>query len=217
VNEITSPSRNFVAPADIGSALYDDDVNAILRRILRQRRPDQPIAFYGSSSFLYWARICEDLRSFDVVNLGFGGGTYASALHYFDRLLLPLKPARVALYFGENDISNDGLTAASTFARFEMLIARIEASFGLIPIFCLSTKQSPAKWIYSDEVGAFNALVEQACSGKDHMTYVDVGSSLIGENGKPMSKLYVADRIHITDAAYARWAKILTETPGLLR
>jgi lysophospholipase L1-like esterase len=177
-----SPSE-FAAPADIGSALFDDDVNGILRRVIRQGRPDAPIAFYGSSSFLYWSRICEDLGSMQVVNLGFGGGTYASALHYFDRLLLPLRPARIVLYFGENDISNDGLTAASTFARFERLIAKIEA----------------------------------ACAGREHLTFVDVGSALIGENGRPMSRYFVADRIHITEAAYALWAKILTKTPGLLR
>jgi hypothetical protein len=161
-----TPHPDFVAPADIGSALYDDDVNAILRRVIRQGRPEQPIAFYGSSSFLYWTRIMEDLGSFDIVNLGFGGGTYASALHYFDRLLLPVGPARIVLYFGENDISNDGLTAASTFARFETLVAKIEASFGALPIFCLSTKQSPAKWIYADEVRAFNALVSEACAAR---------------------------------------------------
>jgi lysophospholipase L1-like esterase len=211
-----SPSE-FAAPADIGSALFDDDVNGILRRVIRQGRPDAPIAFYGSSSFLYWSRICEDLGSMQVVNLGFGGGTYASALHYFDRLLLPLRPARIVLYFGENDISNDGLTAASTFARFERLIAKIEASFSPIPIFCLSTKQSPAKWLYADEVCALNVAVEAACAGREHLTFVDVGSALIGENGRPMSRYFVADRIHITEAAYALWAKILTKTPGLLR
>lgn len=210
------PYSDFVAPADIGSALYDDDINAILRRVMRHGRPDQPIAFYGSSSFLYWTRIMEDLGSFDIVNLGFGGGTYASALHYFDRLLLPVKPARIVLYFGENDISNDGLTAASVFTRFEGLIAKIEASLGRIPIFCLSTKQSPAKWIYAEEVQAFNVLLQHVCAARDNLTFVDVGSALIGENGKPMSKLYVADRIHITDAAYALWARILKQTPGLL-
>jgi lysophospholipase L1-like esterase len=31
-----------------------------------------------------------------------------------------------------------------------------------------------------------------------------------------MGKLYIADRIHITDAAYALWARILKQVPGLL-
>ncbi|AYD03783.1 GDSL-type esterase/lipase family protein [Neorhizobium sp. NCHU2750] len=207
---------NFVPPADVGSALYDDDVNGIIRRALRLGRPEEPIAFYGSSSFFFWTRLCEDLGCLDAVNLGFGGGTYATALHYFDRLLMPLKPSRIVLYFGENDISNDGLTAHSTFARFEKLIEKIEASFGKIPVFCLSTKQSPAKWIYADEVRQFNALVAERCASAGHLHFVDVGSSLIGENGKPMSKYYVADRIHITEGAYGLWARILKATPGLL-
>ncbi|MBD8893672.1 GDSL-type esterase/lipase family protein [Roseibium litorale] len=206
----------FPPPTEVGSTLYGDDVEAIIRRIVRQGRPEDAIAFYGSSSFLHWTRLCEDLGTTRVVNLGFGGGTYATALHYFDRLLVPLKPARIVLYFGENDISNDGLTAESTYARFKMLIARITASLGKIPVFCLSTKQSPGKWIYAGEVSDLNQRIAAACETIDHLHFVDVGSALIGENGKPMSRYFIADKVHINDGGYAMWARILKSTPGLL-
>jgi lysophospholipase L1-like esterase len=206
----------FQPPADVGSTLFDDDVSAIIRRLIRQGRPDNPIAFYGSSSFLFWTRLCEDLGTTRAVNLGFGGGTNATALHYFDRLLLPLRPSKIVLYFGENDISNDGLTGRSTFTRFEALIARIRQSFGAIPVFCLSTKQSPGKWIYADEVNEFNTLVAAACASADNLHYIDICSVLMGENGKPMSRYFIADKVHVNDGGYGLWARILKQTPGLL-
>ena len=207
----------FEFPEDIGTTRYEDDVLAVLGALQRRRLPKQPIAFYGSSSFRFWQSMISDLDCADIVNLGFGGGTFRSGLHHFDRLLAPLQPKKVVIYFGENDISNDGLSAQSTLANMRALHERIRSEFPEARTFFLSAKQSPTKWPYHDVVTEFNACAKAYCAGTGDADFIDVTTPLLGEHGRPIGKLYVEDWVHLNALGYARWAKILLAHPGLFR
>ncbi|MWB78362.1 lysophospholipase [Pseudooceanicola sp. 216_PA32_1] len=206
----------YKAPEDIRTNRFEDDVTGLLTRLSRGGLPERPIAFYGSSSFRLWPSVNRDLGSLDIVNLGFGGGTYLSGLHYFDTLLAPLNPAKVVLYFGENDIANDGLTGASAFANFLKLQDRIGTAFPQAQLFVLETKQSPTRWIYADEVDTLNALQREWCEGRPDARFVATSAGLIGENGRPIGRYYEGDFIHLNASGYAIWADILRREPGLL-
>lgn len=203
------PGYEFAFPPDIQTAHYDDDVNAVLAQIRRRALPAAPIAFFGSSSFRLWHNMAEDLNSLDAVNLGFGGGTNASGLHYIDTLLTPLNPAKIVLYFGENDISNDGLSANTSFGHFKELYTQIRLRLPDAPVFFLSAKQSPTKWIYSDVVEQYNCIVEQYCRDQKSLTFVNVTDALLGENGRPIGSCYIGDGVHLSPTGYARWVHVL--------
>lgn len=196
-------------PENIGTQRYDDDLNAIFARLQKTPLPKNPIAFYGSSSFRFWTTMSDDLQTLDAVNLGFGGGTNASGIHYVERLLFPLNPVKVFLYFGENDIAADGLGADTTFAHFSMLLDRIREGLGDVPVYALSTKQSRTRWIYADSVDRYNHLVRARCAAETNTHFVDVGTPLLGEHGLPTGKYYIGDGIHLGAAGYRVWADIL--------
>lgn len=200
--------------SDIGTTRFEDDVLAAIRQIQNRPHCDNAIAFYGSSSFRFWQSMAGDLQCLDVVNIGFGGGTFASGIHYFNLLLAPLAPRKVVLYFGENDISNDGLTSLTTFAHFKNLVGLIDKTLGA-RIFVLSAKQGPTKWMWSDEIADFNARAEAFCQQRPHMRFIDVASILMGENGRPMARYFLPDLIHLNAAGYALWADILRNIEGL--
>ncbi|MBY5766979.1 lysophospholipase [Rhizobium leguminosarum] len=203
-------------PAPIATNRYEDDVIAVLASMERRGIPNDPIALYGSSSIRLWHTAAEDLGALNLVNLGFGGGTNASGLHYFEKLLKPLKPRKIVLYFGENDISLDGLTGRSAFENFLKLRERITDDLPEAKVFFLSAKQSPAKWLYRDEVDEFNALAQSWCEEQPHSCYIDTTTSLLGENGRPLGRYYSGDHIHLNGSGYAVWARILRAVPDLL-
>ncbi len=202
-------STSFKYPDDIGTARHEDDVANILTQRQQKPLPKNPIAFYGSSSFRLWQRMAQDLNSLDVLNLGFGGSTNASGLYHLDTLLTPIHPARVVLYFGENDISADGLSAQSTFDDLRALHQAIRQRLGSVPVFILSAKQSLTKWIYADVVFEYNQLMQAYCHHEANTHYVDVTSVLLGEHGRPMGKYYENDLIHLNAAGYQQWARVL--------
>jgi lysophospholipase L1-like esterase len=202
--------------AEWTTSRYDDDVFAIRGQVLRRRFASRPAVFFGSSSFRYWHRMAEDLGCLDLANLGFGGGTVESGLRYFDSLLGLVDPASITLYFGENDIANDGLDANSAFAAAQRLTRRIREVFGAVPIYHLSIKHSPARWIYADEFRAFNALRAESCAKGSDGVFIDVSSCLLGRHGRPIGRFYEADGIHLNAAGYAQWAEVIAAVPGLL-
>lgn len=203
-------------PNNIGTSRHENDIITVLARLERIGLPADPIAFYGSSSFRIWNSIVEDLGSFDVVNLGFGGGTCLSGIHYLDQLLTPLKSRRIALYFGENDIASDGLTARTTFKHLQDLRARISEKMPEAEVYVLLIKHSPARWIYRDEFEQVNHLVRDWCDGADKTNWLDPSAGLIGENGLPMFRYYLPDLVHMNAAGYAVWSGAL-KASGLFR
>ena len=207
--------HSYQFPDDLGTARHEDDVLAVLNRLKQRTVPAAPIAFYGSSSFRLWPGMAGDLNCLDVVNLGFGGGTNASGLHYLDTLLTPLRPAKVVLYFGENDISADGLSASSTLRNLRALHEAIRQRLEGVPVYLLSAKQSLAKWIYADVVAEFNELLRHYCEPLDDTHWVDVTTVLLGEHGRPMGRYYQDDLIHLNAAGYLQWARILRAQPHL--
>jgi lysophospholipase L1-like esterase len=206
----------FDFPSPLATNRFEDDVVAILARLQRGHLPARPIAFYGSSSFRLWGSMVQDLQCLDVVNLGFGGGTNLSGRHYAEKLLFPLQPDRVLLYFGENDIANDGLTGASTFSNLEALVGDIRKGLPKAKIFVLATKHGPTRWIYADEVDHYNKLAEDWCGASGQASFIDTSKGLIGENGRPMGRYYQSDFIHLNAGGYAIWADVLRGVPGLL-
>lgn len=181
-------------PASIGTNRYDSDIVAILTRLQRLGLPTDPIAFYGSSSFRMWNSLTEDMNSLDAVNLGFGGATFLSALHYMDQLLVPLKPQRTLIYFGENDIASDGQTAETAFRHFLTLTGRISETLPQTQLYILAIKPSPARWIYRDEFERFNRLTRDWCEKGTMVVWLDPNEGLLGENGLPRFGFYQPDR-----------------------
>ncbi len=203
-------------PVNIGTSRHENDIITILARLQRIGLPDNPIAFYGSSSFRIWSSVAEDLGSLDIVNLGFGGGTYLSASHYLHQLLVPLKPDRVVLYFGENDIASDGLKAQTTLRHLQDLRDRICRVLPRADVFVLAIKHSPARWIYRHEFDLFNRTARDWCNGRERTTWLDPNAGLIGENSLPMFRYYLPDLVHLNAAGYAVWSEAFRKTSGLL-
>ncbi|MBP2613119.1 GDSL-type esterase/lipase family protein [Agrobacterium pusense] len=203
-------------PASIGTSRHENDILTILTRLQRLGLPVDPIAFYGSSSFRIWNSIAEDLGTLDIVNLGFGGGTCLSAVHYMEKLLLPLRPRRVALYFGENDIASDGLKAATALQHLQGLRHRILQALPQTQVFVLAIKHSPARWIYRGEFDLFNRMAQDWCENSNDAVWLDPNAGLMGENGLPMFRYYLPDLVHLNTAGYAVWAEALRKTPALL-
>ncbi len=196
---------------------WEDDVLAVIKQTRRRRFQGRPIVFFGSSSFRYWMRMTEDLGRLDVLNLGFGGGTVESALRYFDRLFDGIDPAKIVLYFGENDVANDGLTAAQIMVGMGQLVKRIEERYGAVPLYYVSIKHSPKRWLYGEEFDRLNDALRADADATNNRRFIDLTSCLIGPNGRPIGRYYADDQIHLNATGYNVWRERLEATDELWR
>ncbi|MBL1241417.1 MAG: lysophospholipase [OCS116 cluster bacterium] len=190
---------------------YMDDVATLMAQIERRGKIENPIVLYGSSSFNYWHRMAEDLGSLSLINAGFGGGTYQGAFEHYSRVLKPLNPGQILIYFGENDIAADGNTAAQIFAQQQKFHQMLRADFPKTNIIYLGIKTGPSRWLWHNEYSKYNSLLATSLESDPQAQYLDIMSCLMGDNGLPMQKYFENDGIHVTPLGYALWVPILRE------
>ena len=188
---------------------YMDDVAGLMAQIERRGKIKNPIVLYGSSSFNYWHRMAEDLNNLSLINAGFGGGTYQGAFEHYQRVLKPLNPSQVLIYFGENDIASDGDTAQQVFAQQQKFHQMFRADFPSVKITYLGIKTGPSRWLWHNEYSKYNNLLATSLESESHAQYLDIMSCLLGDNGLPMQRYFEADGIHVTALGYALWVPIL--------
>jgi hypothetical protein len=123
---------------------YEEEVQFMERAAAAGPGPIRPVAFYGSSSIRLWSSLADDLGDVRIVNLGFGGSTLAACAHFFERLVVPRRPASLVLYAGDNDLG-DGRSARDVFGSFRALVDQLDARLGPIPFAFISIKPSPAR------------------------------------------------------------------------
>src|SRR5262249_50022244 len=151
--------------------------------------PQNAILFVGSSSIRLW-----DLpRSFpglDVINRGFGGSQLADSVHFAPRLVLKHKPRLVLLYAGATHPAADQ-APGRVLAAFKAFEKVVHAELPKTTIAFLSVKPSILRWKLIDKVRRANSLVEAFCKEGKGLCFIDVGTPLLGSDGKPKAELFL--------------------------
>jgi lysophospholipase L1-like esterase len=164
------------------------------------------VIFYGSSSWLHWQQMAQDLAPYKVLNRGFGGSTIPELSYYYDRIVKKHQPKALFIYAGENDLSSTNTkTAEQMLASYVKFVKQIRADFPQTKIYYVSMKLSPSRRIYWPEMRKGNQLVQQYAQQKN-MAFVDINPLLVDAHGRIRPELYTADSLHINQLGYNLYA-----------
>jgi lysophospholipase L1-like esterase len=173
---------------------------------------DQPppvggIVFVGSSSIRLWD-LAKSFPGRPTINRGFGGSELADSVQYADRLVIKHKPRTVVLYAGDNDIAH-GKAAEDVARDFGEFVKAVQAGVPGVKIVYIAIKPSLARWKLADEIKQANQLIAKACQADENLAFVDVWGPMLGEDGRPKKELFRADGLHLSEAGYKLWAKLV--------
>ena len=121
---------------------YAQEVETLTKR----DEPKGETVFYGSSTFTFWGhgKLKDDMAPMRAVNRGFGGSTAHDALHYYERLIPPLRPKILVWYEGDNDLAC-GYTPEEILELTSELFDKMRSDFPGIKFLIVSVKQSPCR------------------------------------------------------------------------
>ncbi len=165
---------------------------------------ERPIVFAGSSSFRLWTTLQADLLNAEIVNNGFGGSQYSDLIYYIDPLILNLKPGKLYIYEGDNDLA-EGENPDRVMEEAKLLFATIKSIIPDIQIYVLSAKPSPARWERKPSYSHLNMYMREYCEETEGIDYIDIWRPMLGPDGQPNPELYVEDGIHLTSKGYQIW------------
>jgi lysophospholipase L1-like esterase len=187
---------------------FEDAIAAFEAKDTIQPPPRNSIVFVGSSSFTNWTQLEADFAPLPAINRGFGGSYLSESVYYADRIITPYSPRAVVVYAGENDIGNR-MSGQHVFEQFQLLVAKVQASCPEAEFFFVSIKPSPGRGEGITQIRIANALIQAWAKATPQVTFIDIGTPMLGENGIGRAEFFLEDGIHMKRNGYLLWKEII--------
>lgn len=166
------------------------------------------IVFTGSSSIRRWPDLQGDFPGLPVVNRGFGGCHITDVHDRFEMVIARHEPKLLVIYAGANDIA-EGKSVQQTFDATVALIRQSRARFPNLRILFLSLKIPPSRDHLAPQFHDLNRRLAAWSADKEWLRWIDAGTCLVSNSGKPDPAVFDEDRLHLNPTGYARWQQVL--------
>ncbi|GGG08090.1 hypothetical protein GCM10011344_05810 [Dokdonia pacifica] len=167
--------------------------------------------FTGSSSIRFWENLSDDCNEVVAINTAFGGSHMSDLLYFIDQTVIRFQPETVYIYEGDNDIASEK-KPENILKTAKQITAKILASNSKTKIYFISAKPSPSRWQYKEQYLAFNSLLKAYCDSNQQLSYIDVWNPMLAPNGRPISKIFIEDSLHMNRQGYLLWKDIICST-----
>ncbi len=176
--------------------------------------PENGTLFIGSSSIVRWKNLENDFPELNIIQRGFGGSISSEALMYMNQIVLPYKPATIIYYEGDNDVAK-GISPEEIRDNVKAFIDSVRESLPHTKIYILSPKPSISRMYLWDKYLLTHALLKEMAEKSNGVKFVDVSSPMFDEKGSLNQSIFVEDGIHMNDAGYKIWIRILRKSLNL--
>jgi hypothetical protein len=187
---------------------YENEISKLENKPVVPGSGKRRVLFYGSSSIRFWESLETDFPEFDVMNMGFGGSTFAACCWFFKRVIPQHKPDIIVIYAGDNDLG-DGRHPEEVYLFFKNIMALIMRCCGQIPVFIISVKPSLARLNLYNSIEYTNKLISaEILQNYPSCTFVDIFNEML-INGAINQTLYEPDGLHLSSRGYEVWTRIM--------
>lgn len=174
-----------------------------------RKAPPKPggVLFIGSSSIRRWD-LNESFPDKGYINRGFGGSEIADSTRFADRIVIPYKPRVIVLYAGDNDISK-GKSPEQVAADFREFVDKVHSKLPKTRIAFIAIKPSIARWKLYPKMKRANELISEFIAKDPSLSYVDIATPMLGNDGRPRQELFAKDNLHLSAKGYSIWASLV--------
>ncbi len=165
------------------------------------------ILFTGSSSIRKWDNVSSYFNNEKILNRGFGGSTFAELIYYAEDVIFKYNPQIILIYEGDNDqyILNPYQILKCACYLEKLIHSRLPET----KILFLSVKPSPARRNKIRTMHETNILLKNFADTTKNTLYINVWDSMFDKNGKIIPDIFKKDSLHLNEAGYRIWAKII--------
>lgn len=198
--------------AKCAPASWKDAIAEFAKEDADRPPPKDGILFVGSSSIRLWD-LPKSFPELPAINRGFGGSQVCDSEHFADELVIKHAPRVVVFYAGDNDIAA-GKPAAQVHEDFRRFTAKVVKALPKTRIVFISIKPSIARWKLAEAMREANGLIAADAQKDKQLEFVDVWPAMLGADGQPRKEIFREDGLHMNDAGYAEWTKLVSPHLG---
>lgn len=163
--------------------------------------PKDATLFYGASNIRLWKSLPQRFGKQKPVNRGFGGSQLSDCIHFADRVVIPYAPKTIYLNAGGNDL-HAGKSPEQVLKDFQAFVAKVRAALPMTQINYLCIPTSPSRWSEVEQAKKANQLIADYARADGKLGFINYFPQLLGDDGKPREELFVADKLHFSEAGY---------------
>jgi len=167
------------------------------------------IVFTGSSSFVGWKTLKQDMAPLPVTNRAFGGSNSGQLWYYAEQAILPREPRVLVVYIGDNDMPPTDVTVEIYMKYIDLFVQKVRAKLPSTRIAFVSSKPSVARWHLWDKYLLANKALKAYCKAGDKLTYIDITPTLLDEDHVVRPECFVEDKLHLKAEVYAAWTAVV--------
>lgn len=190
--------------------MWRNEILRLKRRVAKLQSQKNLIVFYGSSSIRLWVNMKKDLYPLNVLNLGFGGSSFAWCIHYFEEIFQDVDPQKIVLYGGENDLG-DGKSPQEVLSDCQTLVDLLMHKFPKADLALISIKPSVEREGLLPLIMETNLLLSKYIIGEKNAQFINVFARMITSENRPKPELYLSDGLHLNRQGYKIWSKVIHE------
>lgn len=183
------------------SALWAKEIAAFADADTKELPKKGKVLFLGSSSIRGWRTLKEDFPEVYIINRGFGGSHFEDVNFYASQIVFPYKPKLIVLYAGENDVAA-GKTLEAVYADFKKFVSSVRTKLPKTRLIVVSVKPSPARREFAPKYRELNGLMRKTTEADKHLSFVDVWTPMLDENGEPKKDIFLGDQLHLNREGY---------------
>ena len=190
---------------------YDDDIETLINRSDNDTDTVCDALFVGSSSIRLWHDLFEAMKPLNVKNRGYGGAMMRDLMINYHRIMAHYKPKAIVLYC-DNDIcgwEEGDLSVDEVFGLYKTFINRIHNDYPDATVFFLSIKHSLSRENLREQQHNLNEMMAKYASLDPGLTYVDVTTALLDNQGQINDALFMNDHLHLNPKGYDLWNSII--------
>jgi len=139
-----------------------------------------------------------------------GGSKMSDCTRYLDRLVFPYKPRQVVVYAGDNDLA-EGIPPEDILTSFQKFVDGVQRELPTTRISYISIKPSPARARLIPKIRETNHLIQKYTSENQKLDFIEVFTAMLDADGRPRADLFRADALHLNEAGYTLWRKIIAQ------
>lgn len=173
-------------------------------------RKQGAVVLAGDSLFGGWKTAERDLAPLRVANRAIGGDTSRGLLFRFQEDVLALKPSRVVLLIGGNDLSalQDTGQTARNIERMLDAIAAVDPATPVV-LCTLTPRDHPEAPVKPSELAGLNDKIRRIAAARRNVTLVDLYPSFATASSQPDPAYFGKDRLHLSARGYERLNEVL--------
>ncbi len=199
----------FALGANAQEKPFQREVDALTKRIADSGWEQRGYVFTGSSSIRFWMSLQKDFPEENIINTGFGGSKASDLMAHLPEVVLNYVPSKVFIYEGDNDLWAD-VKVADIMTKLDEIVTWIKMENQDTEVYLIGAKPSPARWEKRSSYKILNQFMREYCIAHPGVQYINVWDDMLGENGKPIPEIFIADSLHMNQKGYKIWKEIFT-------